>query len=356
MTQIKILGAGISGLTAAINLAKNGKIVKVFEIKDAVGKGSHPSVNAFIGKGIARFEEVLEKCCLSELEYSKNEITKFRIVTKNNDVLFVDDIKNCLVNRGNKNSIEYKLYKLAKKHGVEFEFNTKLKEHDVDIVATGPKTPDIVVYGNVYKNTTFPKNQMIIVRIDKYSPVGWYMYTIPHENGNVEIINCVSTKNPDKAKKLFIKAIEELECFKTPLKNAEQLYEISGFGNANYLKTCISGGRLYIGEAAGFQDVLYGYGMHYAMLSGKIAADSIILEKNYDEMWKQEFSFGLKKRFAMRFIISLFGNRITDMYITQKIKGNNIGEKMENGINNNKYIVEILFRLGLLKKKITGHW
>jgi len=74
-------------------------------------------------------------------------------------------------------------------------------------------------------------------------------------------------------------------------------------------------------------------------------------------MWKKELSFEMKKSFAMRFIVSLFGNKIADMYITQKIRGsNNIGEKIENSIINNKYILEVLFRLELLKKKITGEW
>lgn len=38
MKSVKILGAGISGLTAAINLAKAGYDVKVFEKNSDAGK------------------------------------------------------------------------------------------------------------------------------------------------------------------------------------------------------------------------------------------------------------------------------------------------------------------------------
>jgi len=45
-----------------------------------------------------------------------------------------------------------------------------------------------------------------------------------------------------------------------------------GFGNLYTGQAVRKGRLLYTGEAAGFQDALFGFGLRYAMLSGHLAA------------------------------------------------------------------------------------
>ena len=47
-----------------------------------------------------------------------------------------------------------------------------------------------------------------------------------------------------------------------------------------------SNGSRFVGEAAGFQDYLFGLGIRYALTSGSLAARSILEERDYDELWK----------------------------------------------------------------------
>jgi len=58
--EIKIRGAGISGLSAAINLARAGKEVIVYELRNDVGKRFSPS-GQIILRGNDYIKSLLEK-------------------------------------------------------------------------------------------------------------------------------------------------------------------------------------------------------------------------------------------------------------------------------------------------------
>ncbi len=64
-----------------------------------------------------------------------------------------------------------------------------------------------------------------------------------------------------------------------------------GFGNVFAERTARKGRLLYVGEAAGFQDALFGFGMRYAMVSGALAARawSNGRPETYDGLLRQRF-------------------------------------------------------------------
>lgn len=82
-------------------------------------------------------------------------------------------------------------------------------------------------------------------------------------------------------------------------------------GVANfYIPTrAYAGGRPVVGEQAGFQDTLWGFGMRHAITSGVLAAHSILEGRNYDAMWHAEFKSTLKISVINRALYSLFTNR-----------------------------------------------
>jgi flavin-dependent dehydrogenase len=67
-------------------------------------------------------------------------------------------------------------------------------------------------------------------------------------------------------------------------------------------------GRLYVGEAAGFQDCLFGFGMRYALLSGALAARAIAEAEDYDHLWQSAFGHQLSVGTRNRRLYSRFGN------------------------------------------------
>ena len=80
--EIKIVGAGLSGLTAAINLAKAGYKVKIFEKNDIVGKRFHSDY-----QGIENWvynQDTIEHLKNLNIELNFPQTDGFKRITKNN--------------------------------------------------------------------------------------------------------------------------------------------------------------------------------------------------------------------------------------------------------------------------------
>jgi flavin-dependent dehydrogenase len=82
-----------------------------------------------------------------------------------------------------------------------------------------------------------------------------------------------------------------------------------GYANFHLPRTAVRGGHLVVGEQAGFQDALAGFGMRYALRSGVLAARSIIEGLDYAELWRRELLRVLEAGIANRFIFNSIGNR-----------------------------------------------
>ena len=80
-----------------------------------------------------------------------------------------------------------------------------------------------------------------------------------------------------------------------------------GFANFRLPRTANQGGHLVIGEQAGFQDALAGFGMRYALRSGLLAARSIIEGTDYTELWRRELLPLLRAGTVNRFVFNMLG-------------------------------------------------
>ena len=80
-----------------------------------------------------------------------------------------------------------------------------------------------------------------------------------------------------------------------------------GYANFRLPRTAVQGGHLVVGEQAGFQDALAGFGMRYAMRSGILAARSIIERVDYTALWRRELLPLLKTAVSNRFIFNSVG-------------------------------------------------
>jgi flavin-dependent dehydrogenase len=66
---------------------------------------------------------------------------------------------------------------------------------------------------------------------------------------------------------------------------------------------------LRVGEAAGFQDALWGFGIRIAIDSGVAAARAILENRNYDSLWKEALYPLLETSKVNRMIFNNLGNR-----------------------------------------------
>jgi flavin-dependent dehydrogenase len=80
------------------------------------------------------------------------------------------------------------------------------------------------------------------------------------------------------------------------------------FANFFIPQTAMKGQSLKVGEAAGFQDYMLGFGMKFAITSSLLAARAIAHGENYDMLWKKELLPKLELSLCNRFIYESAGD------------------------------------------------
>jgi len=351
---VKILGAGLSGLSAAINLALNNVDVVVYERRNSVGGQSNMNFQVLQGEHRPPSEYLAELNL--KPEFNNFKIQKVFFSTKSQDVDLSLNEPLHLIQRGGVNSLEYGLYQQALDLGVEFKFNQFLSESDVDIVATGPRRIDAAGYGEIYENDSFPEDHFFMMYDDRYSPRGWYLYAVPY-NGKVVLMNCLFQPYISQVKSLLRKAIQEKKFLRDIVGDRKPVGYTGGFGNVSIPKSAIIDGKYYTGEVAGFQDPFRGFGMKFALESGKMAADALTQNLDYDQMWRERFMPIIKTDFSRRFFLWLFGGALVDLAYWRVKSGDQISfitGDVQGPVGNT--LKNIFYRMELLKKRITGYW
>ena len=304
---ITIAGAGPAGMTAAIILAKNGHAVRVFEQRSQVGSRFNDDFQGL--ENWSRDEDVLVE--LKEADIEANwwhrpfhggimYDAKLRPMNiKTSRPLFY------MVRRGSTHpkSLDLSLLNQAKSAGVEFVFNTRAKYGDVDIVAGGPTGRPLVLASGMTFDTGHEDNACVFLN-DELAPSGYTYFLI--SEGKATLANV-----------LFRDFKDVHVTFQNSVDTIKKLFGINEFSNPKYWggygsfsipDSCIVDGALQVGEAAGIQDFLFGFGIRYAMISGKLAAQSIIKQQNYDELWRARLLPHLKASLVNRYIYNRFGN------------------------------------------------
>jgi flavin-dependent dehydrogenase len=289
-------------------------------------------------------------------EFNNFSIQKVFFSTQSRDMDLTLKEPLHLLQRGGVNSLEYGLYRQALDLNVEFKFNQLLTPKDVDIVATGPKRVEAAGYGEIYENDSFPKDHFFMMYDDRYSPRGWYLYAVPYD-GKIVIMNCLFQPYVSQAKTLLKKAVKEKKILRDIVGDKKPLEVTGGFGNASIPETAVINGKYIIGEAAGFQDPFRGFGMKFALESGKIAADTITHNLDYDELWKKRFMPQIKANLSRRLFLWLFGGALVDLLYLNTKSGDTINfitGDIKGPAGN--LLKDIFYRTELLKKRVTGYW
>jgi len=285
---VKILGAGLSGLTCALNLAKAGYKVDVYERCPLVG-GHYKQNPQMLPNWFSKEDviEELEKCNI-KINWI-NKIEQIEIYLKDQKVVFYGKKSpiGYTVLRGGEDSFEADLAKQAVSQGVRIITNFE-KDIKVDVVATGVSKILTVGYGQVYQGKFDPATLKVLFNPD-YSPTVGYCYFFPHSRE----VATVKTSKTLKDEGVDVK--KNLEEFKKQylgekIRRENFLYDFGTKRSFGIPKSAISSqGTFLVGETAGFQDELFRFGMRYAIISGYLAAKAIIQDLDYDELWKKRF-------------------------------------------------------------------
>ncbi|MCI0396012.1 MAG: NAD(P)/FAD-dependent oxidoreductase [Chloroflexi bacterium] len=319
---IRILGAGPSGLSAAINLARAGYDVHVFEKRGDAGKRFHGDLQGL--ENWSNDRNVLDDLRRMNVEINFDCDPMLKLVITNGyrrrESRYTRPL--CyLVKRGAfPGSLDQGLKAQALAAGVNIHFKQTLPEEEADIVATGPISREIfaVDKGIVFQTSCEDTNVFLVNDEAAYKGYSYLLITRGY--------GCLCTC-------LFDRFTELDDCYEASQRffldtipfDIQDPHPVSGIGCFSTQNVYQRGKAMIVGEAAGIQDLMWGFGIRTAIESGYLAACCLIENRDYAQAAQAFFESKLKATLAGRFLweMARLGNYaiVVNDTVNRKAKG-----------------------------------
>ena len=305
---VHIVGAGPAGLAGALTVAHAGRQAVIHEQRSDVGGRFHGDLQAV--ENWTTNADALEELAAMGIKPNLgvrafHEVTFFdptgrEYPSRSSDPLFY------LVRRGpGSGTLDTALKQQALSAGVEIRFRepcARLPEGG--IVAGGPRAADAIAIGFTFE--TDRADAAFGVLSESLAPKGYAYLLICGGRGTVA--TCLF--DDFHREKMYLERTVEFFQRRAGLAMREPV-RFGGAGNVMLPKTARQGGILFAGEAAGFQDALWGFGIRIGMLSGHLAARALLARcpESYDRAWRKRLGGVLKTSLVNRYAFARMGDR-----------------------------------------------
>ncbi|MGQ9474903.1 MAG: NAD(P)/FAD-dependent oxidoreductase [Actinomycetota bacterium] len=290
-----VVGAGLAGLTAAINLRRRGYEVRVLERRDGVGGPARDmptgELTYVMADGTPMELERIRGYTGIDISPACEPLEGTRIYSfgKRYDTRFPSNVPAYLVERGSRSaSLDMHLYRLAVEEGVRFEFNRPLKtRRDFDklpprsILATGlfreayqvleiPFVPVYGLFGQGMMADSY-RGPKVILYMDEHTWDYAFFSTIHGVAGAL----LFQRKKPlsEEAKRWFPERLARDEGLEFPEWHELDVgvLPMGSFSNPRLFHDRF----ILAGTLAGAQDPVLLFGVHGALVTGSIAARAV---------------------------------------------------------------------------------
>jgi flavin-dependent dehydrogenase len=314
MREQVIVGAGLAGMVAAINLAREGYRVVVRERRKEVGgetniKGLEGKV-INIGDGTPIHLERMRAYTGIDLSGVVTPLKSARnhVYGKTFDLDFYDGVPTYLVERGPRpTSLDVYLFKLAVSEGVEFSFDDTVADFDDlppdTIIATGLfgeswsalGVPHVPVFGYIAMGETKDTSPVVIIYFDEYTR-DYAFYS--QVNGARGAVLFSRGKQLDASVKTrFERELAENDGIVFDEWNS---LNIGALPVANARNPRLFARNLILaGTLSGSIDPFLLFGVHGALVSGKVAAVAVSDHQKGLEEFRR-----INRMFAPGFLVS----------------------------------------------------
>lgn len=302
-TTIRIAGAGISGLAAAVLLAEGGESVEVLEKGSTIGSPAGPHTEGLRNYGMVD--------SLEELRTHGIDVQPFCTAhtTIRKSKRFTNVLRGpayYLVARGDREyCLDRQLYDRALRGGVRFRFGVTANLSEVDIVASGRPEGKLSVYSVGYtftrEGSSMDSGSLYALLDNDIAPGGYFaMAPGPVENS---LYTVAWTDLEPSSLLRRVEAAERLPWVRELLGTSRRVNAIEGgcyYAADPISEACGPSGVLRVGEAAGFQDPIAGYGVRSALLTGALAARSLLVGSDYGDLLRKTFGTEFQEAYAFR--------------------------------------------------------
>lgn len=283
---IQILGAGLSGLTAGIVLARAGRKVRVHDLRADSGArfaGDFQAIENWTSP-VDFFAEMRE-WGIATTGFDATEVRTIDVVGTDDRIVRIGtDRTACrLVRRGvQQGSLDQGLKADALRHGVEICYHSRPAPETCDVIATGPRGASGIVRAELFE-TDHP--DQVTLQFNQALAPGAYTYLIIV--GGIGLIATVLLRRQRDVDSYLDATVASYQRRYPDLRRTKPR-RITGAGSFAMGTSYKAAGRYYIGEAAGLQDCFWGFGIRYAITSGYLAAREMLTSQSYEHAVRQQ--------------------------------------------------------------------
>jgi flavin-dependent dehydrogenase len=306
--HVHVVGAGPAGLAAAIELARHKVPVTVHEQHGNVGRRFHGDFQGF--ENWTTHDDVLlwlERLGIT-LDCPYRATDAITLVDPDMEVHRIETDRPLiyLIQRGpHAESLDQCLRRQAEALGVEIRFGARTDPAQLTgrvIVATGAQQTQAVVAGIVAE--TSHSDQITVIARDSLAP-RCYAYCVIG-GGRATVASALACEF-STAWQCFERARAAFASLGLTSFSRERRF--GGRAAICLDRPLEQDGRLYVGEAAGLQDYLLGFGLRYALHSGHLAARAVLNDESYEALVRRHLYANFRAGFVNRFFYNHLGDR-----------------------------------------------
>ena len=304
---IQIAGAGPAGLAAAICLARAGRCVVVHEAQPRVGarwQGGWQIIENFSGPedALALFDRL--GIPVRFAYHPLRAMTVFDGRMRPTAVQSTEPF-GYLIRRGpDTSAVDGGLLAVAQEAGAEVRLGSRVApEQAVQIRATGASAADGLGCELVFPTALDDRWQVIL---DPHLAPGGYAYLFVFQGwATIGMAIVRDFKRLDRCWQATLERFQALARFSTGDARRSTAYV-----NFFLPRRLTSNGTLTIGEAAGFQDDLLGFGIRSAVVSGYLAAQHLLEQQEYDAAWRSALEPSQEMGLWLRYLYERGGRSV----------------------------------------------
>ncbi len=212
-------------------------------------------------------------------------------------------------------TVDQQLYREAVDLGVRFQFGTAAPS-EIDIIATGPPRHEFNMLAAGFTFSAEGANldsHTVIALLDNTVAPGGYLAITPGVEYHSIYSGSWTDLDYNRVLALAKRAFER-PWIREILGTSHWVDKIHGtaYYARDPIATAVHNRSLAVGEAGGFQDAVAAYGFRYAVITGALAARSVVEGLDYPTLLRNQFTDDFEDAFAYRQKLDKASNRDFD--------------------------------------------